>query len=86
MFFKFKRRGTAPVARERLKVMLAHERAVIGQSDLVAVLRQEILCVIGRHVTVAPDKVKVSTDRGDTISTLTVDIEIPAPVVVTKAA
>ncbi len=79
MFFNRRKRGTAPLARERLKVMLAHERAVIGQSDLVAVLREEILAVIGRHVTVAPEKVKVRTDRGETISTLTVDIEIPAP-------
>ena len=79
MFFKRRKRGTAPLARERLKVMLAHERTMIGQSDLVAVLRAEILGVIGRHVTVAPEKVKVRTNRGETISTLTVDIEIPAP-------
>ena len=73
----FSRRTTAPVARERLQILLAHERAVIGQSDLVAVLREEILAVIAKHVSVERDKVQVKMDRGDSISTLAVDIEIP---------
>jgi cell division topological specificity factor len=73
----FSRRTTAPVARERLQILLAHERAVIGQSDLVAVLREEILAVIAKHVSVERDKVQVKMDRGDAISTLAVDIEIP---------
>ena len=73
----FSRRTSAPVARERLQILLAHERAVIGQSDLVAVLREEILAVIAKHVSVERDKVQVKMDRGDAISTLAVDIEIP---------
>jgi cell division topological specificity factor len=75
----FSRRTSAPVARERLQILLAHERAVIGQSDLVAVLREEILAVIAKHVSVERDKVQVKMDRGDAISTLAVDIEIPLP-------
>lgn len=39
----FKRRGSAPVARERLQILLAHERSVLGQSNLITVLREEIL-------------------------------------------
>ncbi len=74
----FKRRNSAPVARERLQVLLAHERALLGRSDLLGTLREEILAVIARHVNVDPDKVKVEADRNDTVSTLKVDIEIPA--------
>ena len=74
-----KRRGTAPVARERLQVLLAHERATVGgKSDLVAILREEILAVIRKHVSVDGDKVQVKMDRGGSVSTLEVDIEIPA--------
>jgi len=72
------RRGTAPVARERLQILLAHERALIGQSDLIAVLREEILAVISRHVPVEADRVRVKMERGDSISTLAIDIEIPS--------
>ncbi|MBB3998240.1 cell division topological specificity factor MinE [Aureimonas pseudogalii] len=71
--------NTAPAARERLQVLLAHERAEIGQSDLVAVLREEILAVIARHVPINRDKVKVKMGRGEQISTLEVDIELPQP-------
>ncbi|MBZ6414360.1 MAG: cell division topological specificity factor MinE, partial [Methylobacterium sp.] len=46
------RRGTAPVARERLQILLAHERTAFGRSDLVAVLREEILAVIAKHVAI----------------------------------
>ena len=80
LFEFFTRSRSAPVARERLQVLLAHERASLsGDSDLVVVLREEILAVIARHVSVAPDQVRIRADRGPTISTLEVEVEIPAP-------
>ena len=75
--FDFFRRGSAPVARERLQILLAHERSVRGQPDLLGVLREEILAVISRHISFEPDKVQIKMDRGKSVSTLEVDIEIP---------
>lgn len=77
MFNFFKPKTSAPVARDRLKVLLAHERAFLNKPDLIAVLREEILGVIRKHVQVDPDKVRVTTERDAKVSTLTVDIEIP---------
>jgi cell division topological specificity factor len=77
MFRFFRTRRSAPVARERLKVLLAHERAFNGKSDLIGILQQEILAVIRKHVAVDPEGVRVRADRSDKISTLTVDIDIP---------
>jgi cell division topological specificity factor len=71
------RRGSAPVARERLQILLAHERNSRGQPDLLGVLREEILALINRHVPFDPDKVQIKLDRGKSVSTLAVDIEIP---------
>ena len=48
-------------------------------------LREEILAVIARHVPVERDKVQVKMDRGDAVSTLEVDIEIPTPAKVEPA-
>ena len=77
-WFGFGRRNnSAPVARERLQILLEYERRVISQTDLVAVLRQEILTVISRHVSVDPDKVQVKVDRGSKVSVLAVDVEFP---------
>jgi cell division topological specificity factor len=72
-----RRTASAPVARERLQILLAHERGMLGQSDLLGVLREEILAVVSRHVTLDPDKVIVRMDRGKSVSTLEVDIEVP---------
>ena len=78
-FLAFFARGrrTAPVARERLQVLLAHERALGGGADLAAVLQQEILAVIARHIPIDRDRVIVKLDRGDQVSTLEIDIEMP---------
>lgn len=76
----FRRRDTAPVARERLQVLLQHERAIVGKSDLVAQLQEEILAVIAKHISVERDKVQVKLDRGSSVSMLEIDVEVPAPV------
>ena len=73
----FMRNRSAPVARDRLQVLLAHERALSGRPDLVAVLQQEILAVIAKHIPIDRDKVVVKLDRGSQVSTLEIDIEMP---------
>ena len=72
-----RRRGSAPVARERMQVLLAYERSNRGYAYLLAVLREEIVAVIARHITIDRDSVAIKMDRGDTVSTLEIDIEIP---------
>jgi cell division topological specificity factor len=69
--------ASAPMARERLHILLEYERTVGSQIDLFAALREEILAVVGRHVSVDPEKVQVTVDRRAKFSTLAVDIEIP---------
>jgi cell division topological specificity factor len=71
------RAATAPVARERLQILLAHERGLRGQPDLLGLLREEILAAVSRHVTLDPDKVIVRMERGKNVSMLEVDIEVP---------
>ncbi len=71
------KKTTAPVARERLQILLAHERAIGGDSDLAAVLREEILKVIAKHMPLDRDKVQVKLDRDGAVSTLEIDIELP---------
>jgi cell division topological specificity factor len=75
--FNWFSRGSAPIARERLQILLAHERNERDHSDLLGVLREEILALISRHVPFDPDKVQIKMDRGKSVSTLAVDIEIP---------
>ena len=83
----FSRRKSAPVARERLQILLAHERGIVGgKTDLVAQLREEILAVVRRHVMVEHDNVQVKMNRGCDISTLEIEVEIPSATAVPIAA
>jgi cell division topological specificity factor len=77
LFSLFKSRGTAPVARERLQILLAHERVTLGPANLIAMLRDEILATIARHVEIAPEAVKIKMGQEGSISTLEIDVEIP---------
>ena len=61
LFNLFRRQSSAPVARERL----------------LAVLREEILAAIAKHVSVDHDNVVVRMDRGSNVSTLEIDVELP---------
>ncbi|HEY1857786.1 cell division topological specificity factor MinE [Acidocella sp.] len=77
IFDLFMRKRSAPVARERLQLLLAHERVLNGRADLAAVLQEEILAVIAKHIAIDRDKVNVKLDRGSQVSTLEIDIEMP---------
>lgn len=77
-FLPFWRRKSASVARERLQILLTHERAVEGRSDLIPILREEVLAVVAKHVSIDVDKVQVKIERGKSVSLLEIDIEIPS--------
>ncbi len=76
IFRFFAKRQSAPLARERLQVLLAHERLSLS-SDLVGILREEILAVIAKHVQLDNDCVKVKIERDERVSLLEIDVEIP---------
>jgi cell division topological specificity factor len=69
--------SSAPVARERLQILLEYERRMVSQSSLITTLKDEILAVVSRHVSIDPERIHVSVDRGNGFSTLAVDIQIP---------
>jgi cell division topological specificity factor len=72
------RETSAPVARERLQILLAHERARLGcEEDLLAKLRDDLVATILRHIQIDPTKVMVKMDGDASVSTLEIDIEIP---------
>jgi len=80
IFDFFRPSRSAPVARDRLQILLQHERVTAGASDLITVLREEILAVVSRHVDIPADKVQVKMQRGEAISTLEVEVELRNPI------
>lgn len=72
-----RRKNTASTARERLQILVAHDRASKATADLMPVLQKEILAVVRKHLSVEQDNVDVRMDRGEGGSMLEINIELP---------
>jgi len=73
------RKSVAEEAKERLQIVLAHERAAGSSPDYLPMLQSELLAVIAKYVQIDEKKVEVSFERGGDYSTLEVNIELPPP-------
>lgn len=70
---------TANVAKERLQIILAHERGSRGSAmpDYLPALQRELLAVISKYVKINPEDLKVHLERQDNLEVLEVKIELP---------
>ncbi|MES2712090.1 MAG: cell division topological specificity factor MinE [Pseudomonadota bacterium] len=71
--------ATAGAAKERLQIILAHERIGRSREDFLPKLQAELVAVVARYVAIDPGKVAVNLDRGGDMSTLAIEIELPGP-------
>lgn len=80
-FFRKERetKGNAATAKDRLQVIISHERVSRTKEDFLPKLQQELVAVVARYVAIDPDKVQVNLERGGDFSTLAIDIELPGP-------
>ncbi len=76
-FFKAKPKNTANVARERLRIIVAQERAQRGSPDYLPTLRREILEVIKKYVNVDPDAVLINVERDGDHEVLELSVALP---------
>ncbi|GAA4327650.1 cell division topological specificity factor MinE [Pigmentiphaga soli] len=77
-FLGQKKTASAGVAKERLQIILAHERSDRGASDYLPQLQKELIAVISKYVKIDPDDIKVHLERQDTLEVLEVKIEMPS--------
>ena len=79
-FFIGEKKSTASVAKERLQLILAHERNGRSASpDYLPQLQKELVAVISKYVSINPDDIKVHMERQDNLEVLEVKIELPEP-------
>ncbi|AXK38190.1 cell division topological specificity factor MinE [Crenobacter cavernae] len=72
-----KRKKSADTARERLQIILAHERGRGGAPDYLPALQRELMEVISKYVSVNQDDIKVHLERQDNFEVLEVNIVLP---------
>ena len=78
-FLLGEKKKTASVAKERLQIILAHERSARGASrpDYLPALQRELVAVISKYVSIKPEDIKVHLERQENLEVLEVKIELP---------
>jgi cell division topological specificity factor len=78
-FFLGEKKTTASVAKDRLQIILAHERTGrnVVRPDYLEAMQRELVQVISKYVSINSDDIKVSLEKQDNLEVLEVKIELP---------
>ena len=78
-FLLGEKKKTASVAKERLQIILAHERSGrnAAEPDYLPDLQRDLIAVISKYIKIDPSHIKVNVDRQDNLEVLEVKIELP---------
>lgn len=78
-FLLGEKKRTASVAKERLQIILAHERSgrSAAEPDYLPELQRELVAVICKYIKINPKDIKLNLERQDNLEVLEVKIELP---------
>ena len=71
------KRDTAKLAKERLQIIVSHERSQRNEADFLPLLQQELVDVIAKYVDIDKEQVKVELERVGERSVLELNIDLP---------
>ncbi|MDQ3058912.1 MAG: cell division topological specificity factor MinE [Pseudomonadota bacterium] len=78
-FLLGEKKKTATVAKERLQIILAHERS--GRSnhepDYLPALQRDLIAVIAKYININPNDITLNLERQENLDVLEVKIELP---------
>ena len=72
-----RRNNTASVAKERLQIIISHERSQRNTPDYLPKLQEEILAVIAKYIPISRDKVSVNLERSGDSAVLELNVTMP---------
>jgi cell division topological specificity factor minE len=71
---------SAATAKERLQLIIAHERSGLsGKKEFLPKMQKELIAVISKYVSINPDDIKVSLEKQGNYEVLEVNIVLPEP-------
>jgi len=76
-YFKINKPSSASIAKERLQILVAHERTSRGQPSYLPQLQKELLEVIRKYVDVDQDAITVNFEQDENQETLELNIVVP---------
>ncbi|MBI5447618.1 MAG: cell division topological specificity factor MinE [Gammaproteobacteria bacterium] len=71
------KQNTARIAKERLQIIVSHERKK-NSPDFLPMLQQELIDVIAKYVKIDKDQVKVELERTGDCSVLELNVTLPS--------
>jgi cell division topological specificity factor len=77
-FFFPKKPASASIAKERLQIVLAHERAGRDSPEFLPRMQKELLAVVAKYIAIKEDMIRVSLGKAGNASVLEINVEIPA--------
>ncbi|WP_394129997.1 cell division topological specificity factor MinE [Shewanella maritima] len=73
-----KKTSSASLAKERLQIIVAHQRGERDAPDYLPQMKQEIIEVIKKYVQISEDQVSVQVDQNDNkLSVLELNVTLP---------
>ena len=77
-FFRANKKvSTASVAKERLQIIVAHERGQRSTPDYLPALQKELVEVIRKYVNIGDDSVQIALENEGSCSILELNITLP---------
>lgn len=76
-YFRSTKPSSASVAKERLQILVAHERSARNRPSYLPKLQQELLAVIQKYVSVEEDAITVNFEQDEDQETLELNIVLP---------
>ena len=77
-YFRSKKTNSASTAKERLQIIIAHERGQRNQPDYLPAMQQEIIAVIKKYVAIDEQQVHVSLENTDNCSVFELNVTLPS--------
>lgn len=75
--FRARQRNTAAIAKERLQIIVSHERSTRHGPDYLPMLKRDLIEVIAKYVEIDHDQVQVELERSGNCSILELNITLP---------
>ncbi len=79
-----KKKSTASVAKERLQIILAHERVTLNDNgeesktpEWLPALQKELVAVIAKYIKIEQDALSVNLEKRDNLELLEINVTLP---------
>ena len=76
-YFTRNKRDTASIAKERLQIIVAHERTKREQPEYLAAMQKDIMAVVRKYVDIDTDSIDVQLEKNGDCAVLELNVTLP---------